>query len=239
MMENEEYIDWFERYKNGELSPTELKELEARLVYDAEFNEAFQAYQAIEKGIKTFFRNQLKSKLAIVDAKMDEEPQRPKVIQLAVWTSSVAAAIIIGVFIFQHFVTTPYKQLAQQFWVHEAGLPVKMSAKGKYDDAMNAFKLEDWNKSEQLLKIIHTDTATYFLGVVAYRQNEFKKATHYFTEVPQNSHYYHEAQFRLALSYLSEDNVEMAINTLTTSIKKDSSFKKESEMILDVINKHN
>jgi hypothetical protein len=34
---------------------------------------------------------------------MDETPKKHSIVRLIAWTSSVAAAIVIGVFIFQHF----------------------------------------------------------------------------------------------------------------------------------------
>lgn len=233
MMENETHIELFERYKNGGLNQSELLEFEARLVYDAEFNKAYQSFQAVEQSIKSHFRNELKAKLAAVDQKMDKKPKQSKIIQLAVWSSSVAAAIVMGAFIFQHFATPKHVQLAQKYWIQEAGLPVKMSNKGKYDDAMNAFKQEQWEKAEELLLKIDSDTSSYFLGVIGYEQQDYEQASNYLIKINQHSNYYYEAQFRLALSYLSQEKTDLAKQMLELIVKSNSPYKLQASELLE------
>ncbi|MEZ4891162.1 MAG: hypothetical protein R2779_11630 [Crocinitomicaceae bacterium] len=48
MMKENENIELFERYRNGELSETELNAFNARLVYDSEFQEEFEQYEQLE-----------------------------------------------------------------------------------------------------------------------------------------------------------------------------------------------
>lgn len=235
MMEEEGDIVLFERFQNGDLSDSERMEFEARLSYDAGFNQAFQEYKSVEEGIKTHYRNELKLKLQEVDKKMDVAPQKSSTLRLVMWSSSVAAAIAIGVFIFQHYSISDNKQLVAEYWPYEEGLPVKMSTKGKYDDAMNAFKLEEFDKAETLLKTIDSDTSTYFLGVIAYNKQNTKRASVYFSKVDEQSIYYHEAQFRLALIALINNDTANARKILEAQIEQKTHFQKQAEEILEKI----
>jgi len=232
MMPENGYIELFERYRNGDLSEGELGEFEARLVYDSEFKESFDHYETIETRIKTHFRNELKSKLQEVDKAMDETPKKYSIFRLITWTSSVAAAILIGVYIFHYFSVPKYEQLAQNYWPQEEGLPVKMSSKGRYDDAMNAFKLEEWDKAESLLKAIESDTSAYFLGEIAYRKGDLSTAITDFLTVKNSSVYYHKARFRIALLFLNAGNTSKAKEILIFLVDEKSLFADEAKEIL-------
>lgn len=236
MIENNEYIELFERYRNEDLSDSELKDFEARLVYDSEFRHAFEEYQRVEDGIKNHFRNELKSKLQEVDEKMDNIPKGNQgKLRILIWGSSIAAAIVVGVFIFQHFSTPNYNNIAQQYWPHEGGFPVKMSSKAKYDDAMNAFKLEEYDKAVKLLQDIKSDTSSYFLGVISYENQDFQKAAQYFCQVENNSTYYHEAQFRLALVSMINGDLDLTKLIFQALIDHQTEFAESSKEILEKI----
>lgn len=233
MIEDEGYIEIFERYRNGDMDTSELSGFEARLAYDSEFKEAFKLYQTIESGIKTHFRNELKSKLKDVDKKMDAAPKKSKSLKLVIWSSSIAAAIVLGIFIFNHLSLPDYQQLAQEYWPHEEGLPIKMSSVGKYDAAMNAYKLEDWQQAEKLLLEIDSDTADYFLGVISYERKEYGQASTYFRGIANTSSYYDEAQFRLALTSILSGNIKIGKLLLQTQVERNAKFKAPAKLLLE------
>jgi TolA-binding protein len=235
MNEETGHIDLFERFRNNELSESELRAFEAKLVYDSEFNQAFIEFQSVEEGIKTHYRNELKLKLQEVDKKMDAAPPKSRTLRLVMWSSSVAAAILIGVFIFQHFSTPNNIAIAQQYWPYEEGLPVKMSTKGKYDDAMNAFKLGEFDKAYTLLEPMDSDTSDYFLGVISFENQDFKKAAQYFWQVENNSKYYHQAQFRLALVSMINGDLDLTKLILQALIEHQTEFAESSKEILEKI----
>ncbi len=235
MMREEEHIDLFERYRNNELSDTELRDFEARLAYDSEFKAEFEAYENVENGIRTHFRAELKSKLQKVDKEMDATPKKKSIVSLLAWTSSIAAAIVFGVFIFQHFSQPSYEQLARNYWPYEEGLPVKMSNSSKYDEAMNAYKLKDWSKAENLLSAIESDTASYFLGEIAYQNNQQQIAISYFTGIEKSSVYYQKAQFKLALLFMTSGNTPKSKEILGSLINENSEFSDDAQEILKKI----
>lgn len=232
MMSENGHIEIFERYRNGELSEAEQRDFEARLVYDSELKEAFEEYEQIEVGIKNHFRNKLKTKLQDLDQQMDTTPKKTNVLKLVVWTSSIAAAVVLGCFILQHFTHPNNIQLAEQYWPHEEGLPVKMSTKGKYDDAMNAFKLENWEQAERLLLKIDSDTSDYFLGIINYQQKEYRQSKSYFMNVSNESIYFYEAQFRLALVSILTNDIGSSKVVLRKLIEKDNEYNEQAKKLL-------
>lgn len=236
MIPDNGHIEIFERYRNGDLMDAELREFEARLVYDSEFKESFERYEAIEVGIKTHFRNELKSKLQDVDKAMDDPKEKKNTAKrILIWSTSVAASIIIGVLLFQHFSSSNHVELAQQYWPAEPGLPVKMSTKGKYDDAMNAYKLGEFDKASSLLEKIPSDTSYYFQGLIAFEQNDNTKAKVFFKQISNSSFYYNTAQFRLGLISLSEGDLRSANEIFKAQMAENTEFAKSAEEILKKI----
>ncbi len=235
-MEEIGQIDLFERYRNGDLNDIEMREFDARLAYDAEFKERFEYYQQIELGIETHFRSDLKSKLIELDQTLDlQKPKNNKSRVFLVLTSSIAACLLVGFLLFNLLSSNKNTDLAKQYWPEEPGLPVKMSTKGKYDDAMNAYKLDDFSKAAQLLENIQSDTSNYFRGVIAYKTDDFKEAKRCFIQIEKNSVYFHKAQFRLGLILLSEGDVNSAKKIFKAHVEQNSDFSAVSEEILKKI----
>jgi hypothetical protein len=236
MIEENRHIEIFERHRNGDLTETEIREFDARLVYDSEFKEAFEAYKDLEFGIKTHFRNELKRKLKEYDDKIDaSKSNKSSIKKLVIYSIAIAATLIIGVSLFQHFSADSKVILAKQYWPKERGIPVKMSNKGKYDDAMNAFKLGEFDKANELLQRIPSDTSDYFLGVIAYQQSNNSKAKVHFGQINKNSTYYQLAQFRLGLILLAEGNQTLAEKIFKSQIAENTEFADVSKEILEKI----
>ncbi len=234
MEEYDQHIELFENYLSGELSDQEVLDFDARLAYDSAFKEAFNRYQAIEIAIKMHYRNELKSKFEVVDRAMDqslERKQRSKN-QLPYYTT-IAAVMVLAIFVFLRYQSPSSKELVAQYWPEESGLPVKMSAKGKYDDAMNAYKLGEYAKSEKILRQMTSDTANYFLGVIAYAQGDFRNSATCFKRVDCISSYYNEAQFRLALVYLLTEKVKESHLILKKQVSDSTEFAAVSKKILE------
>lgn len=233
---SEENIDLFETYLGHSMTEKEVLDFEARLVYDNEFSEEFEAYKQLETGVQQHFRNELKSKFSEIDEELDKQPlQQNNWRKVIVWSSSIAAIFLIGIFIYRS--SNPnYNQLAQEYWPYEAGLPVKMSNKGKYDDAMNAFKQENWNEAENLLKQIKSDTADYFLGVISYEKKDYQQAINYFRRIEHNSSYYQEAQFRLSLTTILSGNIKTGKQLLQAQIEQNTNFKEQANILLQKLN---
>lgn len=203
---SEEYIDMFEAYSRGELNEAEVQAFDARLSYDAEFSEAYARFRKVESGIQEHYRNELKHRFQELDKTLDDQSKGTPRIRKLIWTgASFAAVLLIGLIVYyQSEKANNYEELAKLYWSEEEGLPVKMSTAGKYDAAMNAYKTENWPAAEsELMGLLPSDTAVYFLGVVSFERGNYNEAIEHFKTVRSDSKWANESDFRLALSYLS------------------------------------
>lgn len=231
MKTESEHIDLFESYLMGELSMEEVSDFEEKLVSDSDFKLIFEEYKSLKIGLKKHFREELKSKFSDIDNRLDSP--KKKEFRIHRWfVSSVAAMLVIGLFVFNNQ-SNSSSDLVAKYWPYEAGLPVRMSEENKYDDAMNAFKLEEWGKAEALLKSIDSDTSNYYLGVVNYELKDFATSLDYFNQIDANSSFYEEARFRLALIYILQDDLDLANEILAIQIKKETIFSTEAKEVLE------
>jgi tetratricopeptide (TPR) repeat protein len=233
----EQHITLFEQYLSNSMDENSLHEFEARLLYDTDFKCQFEQFKSIEQGIKEHYKTELKNKFSEIDKELDKEhiiskPKRNKIIWLS---TALAASIIVGFLIIQHFSTqVSLNQLALENWEQDEGLPVKMSNKGKYDDAMNAYKLEEWNLALKELNKITSDTATYYSAVIYFEIKDFKNSLKLFDKIEENSIYYEEAQFRKALNYLSLEKKKEALEILSRiGNNKKSIYRDKTKRIME------
>ena len=234
MNTGDENIDIFEIYLKNELSGEQLSDFEERLISDVSFKKEFEEYKSIKFGLKKHYRKELKAKLSEVDHRLDTPKKKLLSINLYL-ASGIAAILIIGLFVFNNQSNSSFDLVAKH-WPYEAGLPVKMNEKNKYDEAMNAFKFEDWKKAEKILKPIDSDTSDYYLGVIYYELENYLSSLKYFINIDSTSYYYDEAQFRLALISILQDDLVLAKGILKEQIKKDNIFASEAKIILRDLN---
>jgi hypothetical protein len=237
MDEHDLHMDFFEKYLDGVLTENERLDFEARLSYDVEFKNEFENYQLVEDGIRKHFRNEMKSKFSEIDNVLDNQhtERQNSTRKLLYWTSAVAASIFIGIMLFQHFSVSENELIAKQYWPEEPGLPVKMSTKGTYDDAMNAYKLGDLEMASSLLKKIPSDTSNYFQGIIAFKLNDYSAAKGFLLQIEESSLYFNNAQFRLGLIILSEGDKATSIKIFKSQVAEKTQFANASEEILKKI----
>lgn len=227
-----ENIDLFEAYLSGSASEKERSDFEGQLISDAGLKKNFEEYKSLRAGLKKYYRDQIKSRFTAIDQQLDEQKKKGKIYSYKWWlTSGIAAILILGLFLFRDNSSSSVDFVAK-YWPYESGLPVQMSEKRKYDNAMNAFKLEEWEKAEALLKPIDSDTAHYYLGVVNYELKEYSKSMAYFEKLDANSSFYDETQFRMALLSILKNDLVLAKNILETQVEKETTFSDEAEAIL-------
>ncbi len=232
-----EHIELFEKYRNGDLSRSEIKDFEARLAYDWDFKKSFDEYLLVEEEIKLHFRQEMKAKLDALDLSLNHHTTKTfnfNGIKSKYWViSAVAALLVIAFLCYQHFFSSPnYKELVTAHWPYEEGLPVKMGNENKYDDAMNAFKLQRWEEAERLFDNYNSDTSIYFRGEIAYQRNLLDEAFNLFSDIQKNSSYHDEAQYRMALVLLAQGKVNEAKAKLTLVSKQSVSYKSEAKQLL-------
>lgn len=232
----EEHIDLFDAYLQSSLSEKEVLKFDARLSYDVEFKKSFETYCQLEKGIKTHFRNEIKSDFKKIDKLLDEKSDTSHVRKLPkskiIIAIGSAAAILLFLVYFNVSSADSYNELVSSYWETDNGIPVKMSSKGKYDEAMNAYKQNDWDNAEELLMQIDSDTANYYLGIINYNQKEYTSAIDYFNKVSVDSKFLSRTKFRLALILLIE-NPEKGKQQLQEISASASLYSKQARAVLN------
>ncbi len=220
-----EHIDLFEAYQAKTLENSDVLEFEARLNSDVAFREAYQQFISIDEGLKRHYKNEFLSQFKSLDEQLDKELEQNKkspIKKIIFYSTSIAASFLIFFLGYSYFKGTSNSiEIAKQNWPVEIGLPVTMAtSKGKYDEAMNAFKLEEWEKAIKAFNKIDSDTSIYFLGEISYKKSNYKKAIHYFESIPIESSYAELALFKKALCYIllnDKENAVIILNSLSRS----------------------
>lgn len=193
----------------GELNATDAENLRAALRENDHLQKTYE-------GICDFLQNENITPEDFVNSAL----QKSKVFTLqpkpkTYWLPAavmVMAACIIG---FILYVNTPKPH---DFDFTDAGLPVNLSIdQDALSSAMNAYKLEDYFTSKQILlaqseKNPNNDTLIYYLGVIAKEEKNYPAAIDFFKKVPQQSFFYEKAEYQLGLSFWYMNDTEKASN---------------------------
>lgn len=176
----------------------------------------------------------LRDELKVLDSAMSK-PIRKKFggTAIVLWTSAVAAAIVLGLIVTKvqrAEVTINYAD----YWEPEIGLPVLMSERERWNPVMNAYKQEQWEEAERRLKEIKSDTATYFLGIIAFERKHFENSIHAFSQVPEHSIWRDEAQYRMVVALIAAGEKSEAL-TVLENLHKKSGF--NSQQVNDMLDK--
>ena len=233
-----QHIELFEAYQAKLLDESAILEFEARLNSDSEFRKAYQDFLSIEEGLKRHYKSEFFNQFQDLDQELDKELGQNKkysIKKIIVYTTTIAASFLIFFFGYSYFQSQDHVELAKEYWPIEPGLPVKMSTKGKYDEAMNAYKLGEFDKANTLLDKISSDTSIYFQGVIAYELNDFRSSRGFFNQIEKGSLYFNNAQFRLGLILLSEGDLISAKRIFNIQKSENNLFSKESNEILKKI----
>lgn len=233
-------MEVFDAYMRGQMSVEEVRTFEQRLEKDSEFAAEFIDYKRLVDGVREHFSSELKQELEALDAEMDEKSgiRESSSLKRLAWVSSgIAASLLIGLCAYSIFGQTDTIELAHRYWPVEEGLPVKMSSKGKYDEAMNAFKQEHWGNSLQLLQQVSpkSDTVDYFLGVVFFNLQKYDDASRILSSISRESVWYDECQFRLALAYLAAGKMDESQAVLREILDSDSPYKESASAVMNEI----
>jgi TolA-binding protein len=233
-----QHIELFEAYQAKLLDESAILEFEARLNSDSEFRKAFQDFLSIEEGLKEHYKREFKSKFKELDKQLDidlDKRSKSNIKKIILFSSAIAASICMLFIGYSYYQTQKNIEIAKEYWPVEPGLPVKMSSKGKYDEAMNAYKLGEFSSSVSFLNKIPSDTSYYFQGVIAFEQKDKAKAKQFFNQIDKSSTYHNTAQFRLGLIFLSEGNLGSAKKIFKAQMAEKTEFAEASEEILKKI----
>ncbi|CAM6004419.1 unnamed protein product [Sphagnum balticum] len=217
------------------MSESERIDFENRLAQDAELKSEFEIYQSIISEVRNKAkRDTLKDKLRIADREMDMSvADREMDMSVAVTRHinrfaayRIAASVILIVsvstfFLYRH--ENKYNSIASAYWENDNGLPVTMGdAPSNFDRLMNAYKLRDYRLFHAIISSmpvgqLNSDTLLYYKAIIDHEQKNDKSATVEFQNiaVSQTSVYREKAQYRLALIYISNNQIPEAKHLLS------------------------
>jgi hypothetical protein len=233
---HEDYITLFESYSENSMIDTDKVSFEARLAYDEEFKKQFSAFNQLEAGIKKHFSSEIKQKLSALDDELDTNASAevyqapPSKWRLWIPLAGLAASILLVLML--NVIGSSTERLANKYWIKDPGLPVKMSAKGSYDNAMNHYKLGNWEQSLAELKKIDSDTSTYFQGQVLFKMGKNPESLKELQQIPEESVYRIKSIFCEALLLIQLDKISEGKILLETISNGNSEYSIIAQQLL-------
>jgi hypothetical protein len=235
------HIEIFEAYSSDKLDSLEKLKFEEKLTSDKEFESAFSEYLRIEEGIRLHFKNEFKTKLSEKDSELDLELEKLNVkkqkknFRIIILPIIAVAASISLLFYFTNKQSDVLEMFPEDF-----GLPVKMGAqqsvKNNIDAPMNAYKLGEFQKAENLFSKIESDTSVYYSGICQYKLKDYNSAISNFNKIEKTSKYYLESQYRLAILYIHQKKESKANEILKHLLRTEAfKYRTEAQQLIDRI----
>ena len=207
------------RYVEGDLDQAESKQFEERLLTDTKLQQCLADYKRVEENLKMHFaddqqRDQLKVTLKQFNKQhfTIDKPINNKVISLKPYMKwiSVAAVLIIGLFIWAPWNNDLYKQYANdnKMLVTERG----QAPTSELDQAATFYNRQEFEKAAVILAELYKKdnenalTAFYYGSSLA-ALNQSVKAREILEKLAAgNSVYKFDAAYTIALNYLKNDD---------------------------------
>jgi len=233
------YFDEINDYHFGQLSPEERLRFEANLIINPELSQAYEEFKKTVVIIKTQHIQNLKNNFQLLDSELDKEllkPDKPFA-RFTKYTFIVLPIGLLAVVLFFYVIQRKVDKPISAYYVREIGLPVVMGVGDtKFDNAMSAYKLNDFTGSEKILTNIFAkkpiDTVAYFIGVDEFELGKYSSAINYFLKVNNRSVFYDKSQYRLGLSYWQIGEIGNARQVFLKLKSTNSPFSFQAEIIL-------
>ncbi len=243
----------FDGYFSGTLNGQEKLDLESRMKADMKFQQAFQEYRDLRKGIDYSIMKTLKEELQELEATLPEvniEPQdrgqgeEPIIGQRFMLWKVAAVVMLIAVSAVVIFQLQQPSSPQDLFTHHFEAYPNEFVSAKRGDDnaadpmvqAFQAYDNQNYNAAiDGFTKILDEEEdvmVLFYLGNAQLAQNESQAAIatfEQFLEISQDS--VTEAKWYLAMSYLKEGRIEEA-KVLLEELKEDEEYGKQANKIL-------
>jgi tetratricopeptide (TPR) repeat protein len=157
--------------------------------------------------------------------------------------ASLALLILSGWWYINSQVSQPASLYAAYF-SPAAGLPTTLSYtnNARFSEGMISYKLEEYAEAREWWQPLlqadpANDTLNFYMGVAALADEQTDGAINYLSKVVEdnNSIYYTDAQWYLALACLLDDNKEKAKTILLDLSEQDSTYREQSIEIIKKI----
>ena len=216
----QELFEAIERYINGTMESSELKDFNDYLKIDDEFK------KQVENIKTTILGNDTKPFKKLITTKNTQS--RIKLLKSS--KTALAIAIIIAIVSIWYFSRSPNQKLYSKYFKPATELPeISVTNNFDFQKAISNYKKGNYNKAIEEWQIlnkqkINNDTLNYILGVAKMANKNIGEAIPFLERcVTENSFpLLNSAYYYLGLAYLYEGNIELAKKNLSLS-KNDTS----------------
>lgn len=220
----------FDKYLRNQLTDSERLRFEQKLTEDVLFKTDFEKHRAFTNHLHdAFFKEELNQIHQNVIVKKSKTKYR-----LLIPAIAASIALLLGVFFWQEY-THSSSYLYQSYYTPDPGLPTvmgKITSNYEFNNAMVDYKMGDYKKALQtwntlLKKEPQNDTLQYFTAMAHMNLGNFKSAETQLEILKNNNNsaFYKESKWFLALLYLKADNKQRALELLQSLPKSQQTEK--------------
>lgn len=235
-----------EGYLQGTLTPADRKRFEAEMKKNEELREEVALHRQLISSIETESVRQLLEQ--IHEENFEKETPVVSIRHRRAYTfiavaASLALLILSGWWYINLQVSQPASLYASYF-SPAAGLPTTLSHtnNARFSEGMISYKLEEYAEAREWWQPLlqadpANDTLNFYMGVASLADEQTEGAIHYLSKVAEenNSVYYTDARWYLALAYLLNEKEEKARTLLQGLSEQDNSYREQSIEIIEKI----
>ena len=226
-----ENFDTIEKYLLGQMSETEVRDIEARMASDSEFKTEVEHLKTMILGVESFglkkklkgrsigesVDNQTEDEIKVVEMKSTRTISFQKLAIAASFT-----AILFAGWWFLKPGDTGTNELFSDAFVTDPGLPTRMSESDNYDfyDAMVEYKMENYEKALEIWAesegTIGADTLNYYMGMAQLNLNNYSEAEKNLATIDAESPFSEKAKWYQLKMLIDDKKYEEAKKLIET-----------------------
>lgn len=207
------HIERIEAFLSADADDSTRAAFMADLARDPDLARSYEAYTRLETALGDLQHRKLRNALRDLEAglpKVAEEAKRTPLRRW--WPLAIAASVAIVALFISRMPDRAEQALA--LWEPEPGLPVLMNSGSVWNPIMNAYKQRQYEKAQELLAPLDSDTAYYFSGVIAFELETYGDAADAFGQVNAFSPWHSEALVREIIALIAAERITEAREVL-------------------------
>ena len=235
-----------EEYLQGTLTSAERERFEVEMNENEELREEVALQKQLMSSIETESVRQLLEQIHAENFERETPVvsiRHRRAHSFIAVAASLALLILSGWWYIDSRATQPASLYATYF-SPAAGLPTTLSYtnNGRFSEGMISYKLEEYAEAREWWQPLlqadpANDTLNFYMGVAALADEQTEGAIHYLSKVTEenNSVYYTDARWYLALAYLLNEKEEKARTLLQGLSEQDNPYRGRSIEIIEKI----
>lgn len=219
-----------EEYINGEISANDVLYEDGRPLSKSELDLALREFDDLKIHLKAAG---LEKRLKSIHQDVAQEQGRGRLLQK--WYVA-AAILLIAAFSFLILRPNSTPEFSDYFSHFDQLITTRNDDNAVFDKAMLAYDNEDYESALTLFQKLNDDSLTgevmFYAGVSALGSNNFEEAINYFKSAQkEQTEYYQQLRWYMALAYWQLNNIEVAIEQLLQIKEGEFKFEEAQELI--------